>query len=141
MLAPEDLPQYSLNYEGQQHVDDLDTYVFNAVPKKLEKDRRYFEGRLWIDARDFQIVKVCGKSTPESTAVKRGQRPDLHPKFVTYREQVDGQYWFPTYTRSEETLHFRNGPVRLREIIKYSNYKRVDTDKVPNSAGNLERPE
>src|ERR1700686_3241608 len=119
LLPREDLPQYSLNYAGQQHVDDLDTYVFHIEPKKEEKDRRYFQGRIWVDAQDFQIVKTCGKSGPEKIPKKKGQRPDLHPTFVTYRQQVDGHYWFPAYTRSDDTLRFQAGSVRVRETIKY----------------------
>jgi hypothetical protein len=126
VLGSEDLPQYNLTYEGQQHVDDLDTYVFHAAAKKPEKDQRYFDGRIWVDAQDFQIVKLCGKSGPEKVQVKKHERPDLHPMFVTYRQQIDGRYWFPAYTRSDDTLHFRNGSVRLREIIKYTAYKRAD---------------
>jgi hypothetical protein len=124
-LTGEDLLQHSLTYAGQQHVDDLDTYVFHVEPKKETKDRRYFQGRIWVDAQDFQIVKVCGKSGPEKIPKKKGQRPDLHPTFVTYRQQVDGHYWFPAYTRSDDTLRFKTGSVRVRETIKYTGYKRV----------------
>ena len=127
MLTSEDLPQYKLTYTGQQHVDDLDTYQFHAEPKKKdEKGRRYFEGRIWVDAQDFQIVKVCGKSGPEKvTKVKRREQRDLHPTFVTYRQLVDGRYWFPAYTRSDDTLQFKTAPVKVKEIIKYSDYKRA----------------
>lgn len=123
MLSSEDLNQYNLTYAGQQHVDDLDTYVFHVEPKKEDKDRRYFQGRVWVDAQDFQVVKVCGKSGPNRIPKKRGQSPDLHPTFVTYRQQVDGHYWFPAYSRSDETLHFRSGPVHLRETIKFTAYR------------------
>src|SRR5277367_5473656 len=86
MLTSEDLPRYKLTYSGQRHVDDLDTYEFRVEPqKKDEKGKRYFEGRIWVDAQDFQIVKVCGKSGPEKvTKVKRRELRDLHPTFVTY---------------------------------------------------------
>lgn len=126
MLTSEDLAQYKLTYDGQQHVDDLDTYAFHVEPKKKdEKGKRYFEGRIWVDSQDFQIVKVCGKTGPEKvTKVKKREVRDLHPTFVTYRQLVDG-HWFPAYTRSEDTLQFKTGPVRLKEIIKYSDYKRV----------------
>ena len=127
MLTSEDLPQYNLTYDGQQHVDDLDTYEFHVVPKKEEKGKRYFQGRIWVDAQDFQIVKVCGKSGPEKVQVKKRDRPELHPTFVTYREQVDGRYWFPTYTRSDDTLYFKAGSVHMKEIIKYTGYKRAGT--------------
>ncbi len=125
MLTREDLPQYNLTYAGQQHVDDLDTYEFHVGPKKEEKGKRYFQGRIWVDAQDFQIVKVCGKSGPDKVQVKKHERPELHPTFVTYRQQVDGRYWFPAYTRSDDTLRFKNGPVHLRETIKYSGYKKI----------------
>ena len=125
LLTGEDLPRYSLTYAGQQHVDDLDTYVFHVEPKKDENGKRYFQGRIWVDAQDFQIVKVCGKSGPERIRVKKHERPELHPTFVTYRQQVDGRYWFPAYTRSDDTLRFRAGPVHLREVIKYTQYKNV----------------
>jgi len=94
--------------------------------KKDDKAKRYFEGRIWVDAQDFAIVKVCGKSGPEKIAVKKRERSDLRPTFVTYRQQVDGRYWFPAYTRSDDTLQFKAGPVRLKEVIKYTDYKRAE---------------
>jgi len=125
MLSSEDLAQYNLTYAGQQHVDDLDTYEFHMEPKKEEKGKRYFQGRIWVDAQDFQIVKVCGKSGPEKLPAKKKDRPELHPTFVTYRQLVDGRYWFPAYTRSDDTLHFKAESIHMREIIKYSWYKRA----------------
>ena len=73
-----------------------------------------------MDDRDFQIVKTEGRSVPDT----RKGRENLFPKFVTYREQVDGRYWFPTYTRADDFLHFKSGDVRVRIILKYSDYKR-----------------
>jgi hypothetical protein len=87
----------------------------------MEKDKRYFQGRIWVDNQDFQIVKTCGKSVPD---IRKKNNENLTPKFVTYREQIDGQYWFPTYTRADDVLHFTGNDVRIREIIKYTNYKR-----------------
>jgi len=125
MLTSDDLAQYNLTYAGQQHVDDLDTYEFHVEPKKEEKGKRYFQGRIWVDAQDFQIVKVCGKSGPEKIPVKKKDRAELHPTFVTYRQLVDGRYWFPAYTRSDDTLQFKAESIHMREIIKYSGYKRA----------------
>jgi len=125
VLTTEDLPEYNIIYAGQQHVDELGTYVFDVAPKKVDKNGgpRFFQGRIWVDNRDFQIVKTCGKNVPDTH--KKGQE-NLSPKFVTYREQVDGQYWFPTYTRADDILHFRDGAgdVHIRETLKYTRYKR-----------------
>ena len=127
MMTSDDLPQYNLTYAGQQHVDDLDTYLFHVEPKKEESGKRYFTGRIWVDAQDFQIVKVCGKSGPEKIRVKKHEQAHLQPTFVTYRQQVDGRYWFPAYTRSDDTLRFPSRSAHLREIIKYTAYKRTDS--------------
>jgi hypothetical protein len=124
ILSTDIAPEYKLTYAGQQHVDDLDTYVFHVEPLKEEKDRRYFQGRVWVDNRDFQIVKLCGKSVPEMIAKKKHQQVDVRPTFAGYRQLVDGM-WFPTYARVDDTLHFNVNSVHLREIVKFKDYKRA----------------
>jgi hypothetical protein len=124
ILGSDELPQYNLTYAGQQHVDDLDTYVFHVVPKNEEKNKRYFQGRVWVDNHDFEIVKLCGKSVAEQIHVKKKKPMDIRPTFVSYRQLVDG-YWFPAYTRVDDTLHFAAESVHLREIVKLTGYKRA----------------
>jgi hypothetical protein len=126
ILTSQDLAQYNLTYAGQQHVDDLDTYVFHVVPKKEEKDKRYFEGRIWVDNRDLQIVKVCGKSVPDTIHTKKNQPQEIRPMFVGYRIYMNG-LWFPAYARVDDTLHFRTESVHIREIVKFKDYKRAGT--------------
>jgi hypothetical protein len=127
ILTTEDLPLYDVTYLGKQHVDDLDTYVFDAGPKVIEKGKHYFKGKVWVDAEDFQIVLVNGMTVPQDT--RRGHE-DLQPPFTTYYEQVDGEYWFPTYTKAEGNLHFaaQNGAlsqdVHIRSTVRYTDYKR-----------------
>lgn len=126
VLASEDLPQYSLTYAGQQHVDDLDTYVFHVVPKKEEKNKRYYEGRIWVDNRDFQIVKLCGKSVPDVIHTKKSGSQEIRPMFVGYRIYMNG-LWFPAYARVDDTMHFTAQSVHVREIVKFKDYKRAGT--------------
>jgi len=126
VFTNENLPQYDLTYLGQQKVDELETYVFAAAPKRLEKNKHYFQGKVWVDRQDFQIVLINGKTVPQDT---RPGHEDLQPPFTTYYEQVDGKYWFPTYTKAEGELHFaaHNGAlsqdVHIRSIVRYTDYK------------------
>lgn len=123
-LTQEEVPQYKLTYAGQQHVDDLDTYVFHVEPKNLEKNKRYFQGRVWIDSHDFEVVKTCGKSVPDVIHVKKNQPMNIRPTFVSYRQLVGGQ-WFPAYARVDDTLNFKVQAVHLREIVKLTGYKKA----------------
>jgi hypothetical protein len=93
-------------------------------PKKLLKDKRYFEGDIWVDDQDLQIVKTYGKGVG---LLKRNE-DNQFPRFETYREQIDGKYWFPTYTRANDTLHFRDSNQRIRMVVKYENYKRFGSE-------------
>ncbi|MFZ0733883.1 MAG: hypothetical protein WAM79_16290 [Candidatus Sulfotelmatobacter sp.] len=125
ILTADQIPEYNLTYAGQQHVDDLDTYVFHVEPKNEEKDKRYFQGRIWVDNRDLEIVKLCGKSVPEMVHPKKNQPLDVRPMFVGYRQYIDGN-WFPAYARVDDTLHFRVASVRIKEVVKFTGYKKKD---------------
>jgi hypothetical protein len=124
ILTTEEMPQYNLTYAGQQHVDDLDTYVLHVEPKKEEKGKRYFQGRVWVDTHDLQVVKLCGKSVPDVVHVKKNQPMDIRPMFVSYRQEVDG-HWFPAYTRVDDILHFQAQAIHMRETVKFTGYKRT----------------
>ena len=121
VLTVEDLPKYNVTYLGKQVVDELHAYVFDVAPKKMEKDQRYFQGRVWVDDKDMQIVKSYGKAVPD---ILKKNNENIFPHFTTYRENISGPYWFPTYTHADDTLNFSSGGVRIRMTVKYSNYKR-----------------
>ena len=126
ILTTEDLPKYDVKYLGRQKVDDLDTYVFEAGPTRIQKNQHYFQGKVWVDQQDFEIVLVNGTTVPQDT---RPGHEDLQPPFTTYYEQIDGKNWFPTYTKAEGILHFsaQNGAlsqdVHLRSVVRYTDYK------------------
>jgi hypothetical protein len=127
VLTTEEIAQYNVKYIGKQKVDEVDCYSFDVGPKQIEKNKRYFLGRIWVDATDLQIVVTNGRMVPDDT---RKGREDLHPPFMTWRQQVDGHYWFPVYTKGEGVLHFQGGSgtmsqdVHIRDTIKYTDYKR-----------------
>ncbi len=121
VLTTDQLNKYELSYAGKQQVDELSTYLFRVKPRQLERTRAYFEGLVWVDDRDLLVVKSYGKWVTEVGDVAT---PDLpFTLFETYRENIDSKYWFPTYTRSDDTLKTKDGEVRVRLTIRWSDYK------------------
>ena len=134
VLTTEQVNDYNIKYAGRQKVDEVDCYVFDVGPKQIVKGKRYLLGRIWVDATDLQIVVTDGRMVPDDT---RKGKEDLHPPFMTWRQQVDGHYWFPVYTKGEGVLHFSGGngymaeDVHIRDIVKYADYKRFgSTSKI-----------
>ena len=123
VLTTEDLPKYDIKYVDHLPLDELSTYVFDVAPKTTEKNQRYFQGRIWVDDKDFQIVKTFGKPVGYAKK-KKGDNDQLFPRFETFRENIEGKYWFPTYTRADEVLPFKDNPVHIRITARYQNYKR-----------------
>jgi hypothetical protein len=124
VLTTEDVGKYDVRYLGKQNVDEIPCYLFSVKPKTMVKGQRYFEGQIWVDDRDLQIVKTFGKGV----GVLGRNEDNQFPKFETYREQIDGKYWFPTYTHADDTLHFKDSEQHIRMTVKYENYKRFGAE-------------
>jgi len=125
VLTTSNVEKYNLTYLGKEKIDEIDSYVFDVSPKKVEKDERYFEGKIWVDDQDLQIVKTDGKTIYVVTKKNKDAR---FPRFETYRNNVDGKYWFPVYTKADDILDFPGNKVRIREVVKYENYKRFEAE-------------
>jgi len=120
VLTTDDINDYDVQYLGREKIDEIGCYVFSVKPKKMVKGKRYFAGQIWVDDRDLQIVKTYGKGV----GLRHGD--DQYPRFETYREQIDGKYWFPTYTHADDTLNFKDMSQRIKLVIRYQDYKRYE---------------
>lgn len=116
-LAAEDLAKYQVDYVAKEKVDELTTYVFDVKPKTMLKGERYLQGRIWVDDQDLQIVKVTGQAVPEVGEQK-------FPHFESYRENIDGRFWFPTYVYIDDVLEFKHSSVHMRAVVRFTNYKK-----------------
>jgi hypothetical protein len=122
-LEVKNIDKYNFTYVGKERIDEIDTYVFDVTPKVIpafkNAKERYFQGRIWVDDQDLQIVKSRGKGVPED-------KNNKFPIVETYRQQIDGKYWFPTYTYSDDTLVFGNGHVvHLKMRVKYTDFEKL----------------
>lgn len=125
VLTQKDIDRYYVRYLGREVIDEVGCYVFAAKPKKMEPGQRYFTGMIWVDDRDLQIVKSYGRAT----GILKKNTDQQFPKFETYREQIDGKYWFPTYTAANDLLYFSGQPpVGIRMTVRYEDYKQFKSD-------------
>src|SRR5213594_3793619 len=130
-LTSNQLAKYDLKYLGKEQVDEVECYIFQAKPRMVERVKAYFDGIVWVDTKYLEVVKTYGKWVTD--------QGDMHAVadlpfslFETYRENVDGKYWFPNYARSDDTLHFKeSGDVPVRLVIKWSDFKPLPASAVP----------
>ena len=138
VLTSDEIDNYHIRYLGRQNADEIPCYVFAVKPKKMEPGKRYFQGQIWVDDRDLMIVKSYGRAA--GITKKRGDQEQQFPKFETYREQIDGKFWFPTYTVANSTLYFPNQIVRIRQTVKYEDYKQFGAESKIISVEEVEQP-
>ena len=123
VLTSEELPHYKITYQGKERVDEINTYVFDVKPRRIKRRKRYFKGRIWVDDLDLQIVKTFGKIVPD-------YRDNKFPEFETIRQQIDGKYWFPVWTKADDHLEFgtfmNKRRFHVREWITYEDFRKFE---------------
>jgi len=125
-IEPKHIDEYKFTYLGKEKIDELDLFVFEVAPKVIPKAEKnglqLFQGRIWVDDKDLLIVKSKGKAVPE-------WKDERFAVIETWRENIDGKYWFPSYSSSDDELVFRKGQVvKMKIRVKYSNYGVGRTD-------------
>jgi len=120
ILTPEQVAHYELTYMGRQPLDEITTYIFRVQPRQLNRRQRFYEGVIWVDDRDFAIVRSLGRFVAE---VENEAEKKLFERFEIYRELVDDKCWFPTYLRSDDVLKSEAGETRLRLVMRYTDYQ------------------
>jgi hypothetical protein len=121
-LTAAQLAKYNLKYLGKEQVDEVDCYIFQVKPKTVERQRAYFDGVVWVDAKYLEVVKTYGQWMTDLGPMHT--IPDLpFSLFETYRENVEGKYWFPNYSRSDDTVDLKGQQIPVRIVIKWSDFK------------------
>ena len=125
VLTEDRLWNYETKFRGEETVDGVECWVLQVRPRQILTGQRFFDGMLWIEKKEYNIVRMEGQAVPQ---VRTTKSENLFPRFTTIRKPIDGKHWFPVYTYADDTLHFRTGPQRERLRISYSNYKRFGVE-------------
>jgi hypothetical protein len=126
LFTPDRLWAYETKFRGEETVDDVDCWVLQVRPRQILQGQRLFDGNFWIDKRDYSIVRTEGQAVPQIHSTNP-DRENLFPHFTTIRENIGG-YWFPVHTHADDTLQFRNGPLRMRLTVRYLNYQKFQAE-------------
>jgi hypothetical protein len=125
VLTVDQLWNYETRFKGEESQDGVDCWVLQVRPRQLLSGMRYFDGMVWVDKQEYNIVRMEGQAVPQ---IRTTKQENLFPRFSTIRKPLDGKHWFPVYTYSDDVLHFKTGPLRQRLRISYSEYKRFGAE-------------
>ncbi len=82
---------YSLDLLGEQQVGPYRCFVVQAMPKR--RDKYLFEGKVWIDAEDYVVVRIEGHPAKKlSFWIQRAE-------FVRQYQKID-DFWLPQRDRT-----------------------------------------
>jgi hypothetical protein len=125
VLTEDRLWIYETKFRGEETMDAVDCWVLQVRPRQILQGQRLFDGMLWVDKKEYNIVRMEGQAVPQ---IRTTKTENLFPRFTTIRKPIDGRHWFPVYTYADDTLFFRGGPQRERLRIAYSNYQRFGVE-------------
>jgi len=120
-LTTDQLAKYNVKFLNSEKVDEIDCYIFEIHPKTLDRKHPLFDGIIWVDQKYLEVVKTYGKWITDLGPMRSGSLP--FNMYETYRENVDGKYWFPNYSRSEDVYKLQGHEVPVRVTIKWSDFK------------------
>ena len=128
-LTTDQLGKYNVKFVSSEKVDEIDCYIFEVHPKTLDRKHPLFDGIIWVDQKYLEVVKTYGKWITDLGPMRSGNLP--FNMYETYRENVEGKYWFPNYSRSEDMYKLQGHEVPVRVTIKWSDFKVFPATEVP----------
>jgi len=121
VLTEDRLWNYETKFRGEETMDEVECWVLQVKPRQILQGQRFFDGTIWVDKQEYNIVRLEGQAVPQ---IRTTKTENLFPRFTTIRKPIDGRHWFPIYTYADDTLQFRTGGQRIRLRIAYGNYQR-----------------
>jgi hypothetical protein len=90
-----DRTTYDFTYVRREFLGEVRCFVFDVKPKG-DGGKPKFIGRVWVEDRDFNIVRFNGTYTPSMGA-------DKYFHFDSWRENLAPGLWLPSYIYTEES--------------------------------------
>jgi hypothetical protein len=105
MVAPDwqvlDRKRYEFTYVRREFLGESRCFVFDVRP--LRDGRKGFVGRIWIEDRDYNLVRFNGASRGSEETLSGALKRKLSYHMDGWRVNVAPGVWVPSYVYSEET--------------------------------------
>jgi hypothetical protein len=89
-----DRQHYNFHYARREFLGDVRCLIFDLTPKK-DAGKGRFIGRIWVEDKDFSIVRLNGTYAHPS-------RNSYYFHMDSWRLNLTPDYWVPAYIYSEE---------------------------------------
>ena len=121
--------RYEFKYVKREFLGDARCFVFDVKP--LREGREGFLGRIWVDDRDYNVVRFNGINRSTDQLLSRFFRRTLSFHVDSWRTNVLPGVWLPSYVYSEETdlSGARSAAVRFKSQTRIWGYRAQTTDK------------
>ena len=96
-----DPKRYDFTFVRREFLDEVRTVVLDVRPKG--GDRQGFKGRIWVEDREFNIVRFNGISREVDHSLSRFFRKTMSFHVDSWRVNVKPGVWLPAYVYFEET--------------------------------------
>lgn len=100
-----DKDHYDLKYVRQQFLGQVRTLVFDVIPKSHADEVR-FQGRIWVEDQDYNIVRINGTYGPDTQS-------KYYFHFDSWRINMQAGVWLPAYVYTEEVDAQRDSTRKL----------------------------
>jgi hypothetical protein len=126
---------YNFTLDGEEQRDGRQVYVVSAEPNPAYKpDKRWehllakMRGKLWIDAADYQVVKVEADLFDDFHVGLFLFKLNKGAHFEFEQARINGETWLPSreYLRGSGRVTFVTG--RFQQNTTYSDYRKFRTD-------------
>ena len=64
VLTEDRLWNYETKFRGDETMDEVDCWVLQVRPRQILQGQRFFDGMIWVDKKEYNIVRMEGQAVP-----------------------------------------------------------------------------
>lgn len=110
-----DKQHYAFQYVGRTFLGDVRCLMLDVKPLP-KSGREVFSGRIWVEDRDYTIVRFNGIYLPQRSF------GGINPHFDSWRMNIQPDLWLPAFVFTQELNPKQFGSTRFRGQTRFWGY-------------------